>query len=145
MKWRTGFNEKEEADARGNTRVSFEGVKSLTVQDAKDSCDLNVLVRRFGIDGVAGMQGREPLEFGDLTSAGDLRECMDVVREAEDQFFALDPHLRERFHNNPVEMYDFVLDSRNHSEAVDLGILRRYEPPTILTPVVPVEPVVPRD
>lgn len=100
---------------------------SRAVQDAKEECDINTIVRRFGLTGEMPQISRLPLaeDFVGLTS---FQECQNALIEAGRTFSALPAELRERFHHNPGEFVDFCSDASNKDEMRKLGLLKEPEP-----------------
>lgn len=103
-----------------------------TKQSFREECDINVLVKRFGLD--AGAEGRVPPMFGDYSGAVEFQEAQEIVARAQSQFNALPARQRERFHNDPAELLEFVMEESNQAEAVELGLAL---PPAKPVPVVP--------
>lgn len=108
--------------------------KSLTVQSEKDSCDINVIMRRVVKTGVIPVNKREAF-YADVTSMGEYRDVIEQMRMAEEYFMTLPARVRERFSNDPVELLDFISDANNREEAIEIGLL-----PKAGEPEVPVEP-----
>lgn len=105
---------------------------SLTQQSGKDECDINLIVERAKRGAaIPNLNEREPM-YGDFTLLPtDLRDCLEIVRKADEAFKALDAHVRRRFDNDPSKMIDFLNDPKNRDEAITLGLVK-----------APVEPVV---
>lgn len=130
IKYRTGNDSDEANEKVGMAAATPDHGESLTQQSFSDDADINVLVKRFGID-------KHPIPFtpadaryyGDFTDVPDLRAILDRVRDAQNRFMDLPPALRARFHNRSSELWDFVNDPDNGQEAVRLGLLRREETP----------------
>lgn len=93
--------------------------ESLTQQDQAE--DVNDLVRKFGITGKMPLNIRTP-QYGDFTGIGTYQECLQAVRDAENEFMKLPALIRERFKHNPQNFLDFVEDPKNASEGEKLGI-----------------------
>lgn len=103
--------------------------ESLTQQHFKAETDINVLVSRFGLDGViARTPPADPAHYGNVGELPDLRAVLEVAREARDRFAELPPQIRSRFNNDPARLWEFVQDKANHEEAVKLGLLAKHEP-----------------
>lgn len=109
---------------------------SLTVQSAAEDCDLNVIMKRFGIGAALPVNPRPPM-YGDFTEIGDYRSALNAVRNAEMAFMEFPAELRARFANNPQMMLEFVENPANYDEAVKLGICKARAPVNPPTPVVP--------
>lgn len=154
MKFRKLFDLADDRAAREHCDCECQD-DSLTVQGPAQDADINVLVRRFGIDRAAmPVAPFDPSAYGDLSDVPDLGTALLRIKEASDRFAALPPLLRRRFGNDPVELWEFVNDPQNGDEAVSLGLLQRLEPefkpevspaavPPVMPEAAPPPPVVP--
>lgn len=116
-------------------RVDCSKDKPLTQQSAKDECDINVIVERAKRGADIPNLNPAPPRYGDFTEVPtDLRECLNVVRRADELFMSLDARVRARFENDPAQMLDFLNNEANRDEAVELGLV---EPKPVVTPEVP--------
>lgn len=135
--FRRPYDEEANARARAKTRVCND-LPSLTVQSATTDCDINVLVKRFGIDkDPVPYLAADPSFYGDFSDLPDLATALNRVRHAEQLFNALPAQLRSYFHNDPALMWAFVNDPANADEAVRMGLLQRRMPPDEQTPPAP--------
>jgi len=104
--------------------LSFEGDKGVTKQSDLKDCDLNVMFKRFEKTGqlpdLIAKNGR----YGDFSEVPDYQEAVSIVRLAEEQFMALDAHLRNRFENNPAKFLEFATDPKNLDEIEKMGLLK---------------------
>lgn len=117
---------------------------SLTIQSAKDECDINLIVERAkrGAD-VSNLVRGNPM-FGDFTDLPDLRQALLIVRNAEQAFMSLDAKIRERFSNDPALMLDFLSDVKNRDEAIRLGMIDApAEPASVVAETTPLGDVGP--
>lgn len=105
---------------------------SKTQQNQKDDCDINTIVRRFGLTGQLPDNVRVP-QYGDFTGVQDFQTAVNAVRSASESFMELPAELRARFDNDPQKLLEFVANGDNRDEAVKLGLVK---PP----PPAPVEP-----
>ena len=118
-------------DQKENERMSLETgyretMPSLTQKQFAKDADLNELVKRFGVDKMPIPPAvMDPSYYGELPPDYNLATAMRTVREAQERFEALPAPLRERFANEPAQLWDFVNDSANADEAVALGLLVR--------------------
>jgi phage internal scaffolding protein len=95
---------------------------TLAQQHAKDECDINTIVRRFGLTGELPSNVRVP-EYGDFTQATDYHSSLNAVRAAEEAFMQLPADVRTRFNNDAGALVDFVSDDNNRAEAEKLGLV----------------------
>lgn len=102
--------------------------ESMTQQQFAEECDINTIVRRFGLTGELPSDVRMP-QSGDFTSVGDFHSAMNLVREAEEQFMLLPAELRLRFGNDPGQLLAFLDVEGNREEAVRLGLVNK--PPEV--------------
>lgn len=109
--------------ARDLTRVrDFD--PSKTQAQFKDDADLNVLVKRFGIDkNPVPPALMDPEAYGAWDDEFNLRTALDRVRSAQAHFDALPSAIRNRFDNSPVKFASFLSDPSNLAEAVKLGLV----------------------
>lgn len=127
FKWRAAYDGSEIAEGQLAATV-FED-DSLTHQSFAEDADLNVLVKRFGLDKVAVPPAADdPRFYGDFSDVPDLRTALDLVNDATNRFMELPPQLRAKFDNNPAKLWHFVNDPDNGPEAVRLGLLRAPDP-----------------
>jgi len=95
---------------------------SLAVQSAREECDINTIVRRFGVTGELPDNLQMPQSI-DVTGAPDFHAAMGIVRSAEEQFLRVPAEIRARFSNNPANLVSFLDDASNRDEAVKLGFI----------------------
>lgn len=107
----------------------------LTQQNAKDECDINIIVAKAKQGADLSQQMRTPM-FGDFTNLPSYRESLLLVNKARDAFMALDAEVRKRFGNDPAQLLDFVADSKNRDEAIKLGLIEAPKGPTPEDPML---------
>jgi phage internal scaffolding protein len=91
-------------------------------QHHKEECDINVIVKRFGITGKMPINQSEA-RYGDFTAAEDYHTALNRIIEAEDDFMALPAEIRSQFDNNPANLIGFLNDPSNKSAAEKLGLI----------------------
>jgi len=111
---------------------------SLAQQQFRDECDINSIVRRFGLTGQVPAPLNVPT-YGDFSQVVDFHTAMTLIRQSSEQFAALPAQLRERFGNDPGQLLEFLGDVRNRDEAVRIGLIESPSPP----PVAPLAPTTP--
>lgn len=106
------------------------GQESRTQQGPAHECDINTIAKAFGLS-TRNMpippEVYDARYYGDMSDVPDLQTALNRIREATDHFMALPPKLRQRFGDNPGNLWAFVNDPQNADEAVALGLLRRVE------------------
>ena len=94
---------------------------SLAVQSERDECDINIIVRRFGLTGVLPSGVRQPT-YGDFVGVSDYQSALAVIESADESFYAMPADVRARFGNDPAQFVDFCSDPANLSEMRKLGL-----------------------
>lgn len=102
--------------------VTGEETPSLTQQHFAEECDINTIVRRFGITGEMPTGVRLPT-YQDFTSVFDFKSAMDAVAKANESFDAMPAEVRARFQNDPQQFLEFVNREENRQEAIKLGLV----------------------
>lgn len=108
--------------------TDLEDEPSMTVQSFKEECDINEIVRRFGLTGEMPNNFRMPIS-GDFTGVSDFKSAMDLLIDAQDQFDSLPAGVREQFANDPAELITFLENPDNRDKAIDMGLIAR--PPEV--------------
>lgn len=103
-----------------DTGVVFR-LPSRAVQSEKDDCDINTIVRRFGVTGQLPTGVRMPT-YGDFVGIGDYQEALHALMEAQASFAAMPAEVRRRFNNDPAMFVEFCSDPANLDEARRLGL-----------------------
>lgn len=101
--------------------VSFVDVESLAIQSAKEECDINTLVKRFGLTGQMPVDVRPPT-YGDFTNIYDFRSAQDALIAAREAFMAMPADVRKRFGHDPQLFLEFCSDEKNLDEMRKLGL-----------------------
>lgn len=97
--------------------------EGLVKQSFKDECDINVILKRFGIGYQLPQDPRIP-QSGDFTGITDFHSAMNQVRQAQEAFMELPANIRSRFNNDPGEYVDFCTNEANKDELRKLGLLK---------------------
>lgn len=99
--------------------------ESKTQQSAEAECNINEIVRRFGLTGEMPENFVMPQWGVDATGALDFHAAMNAVREAEAAFMTLPAEVRVRFGHDPGSLMSFLEDEKNRDEALKLGLLAK--------------------
>lgn len=100
----------------------------LTQDNFAEECDINTIVRRFGLTGQMPDNPRMP-SFGDFTGINDFQTAMNAIVSAKENFMELPANVRARFNHDPQQLLEFVTDDANRPEAEKLGLVKPKEPP----------------
>jgi phage internal scaffolding protein len=104
------------------TGLSMDPDESVTQQQFKEECDINEIVRRFGLTGELPENVRMPVS-GDFTGVSDFTTAMQMIQAAEEAFMQFPGDVRARFMNDPAQMIAFLEDGKNLKEAQELGLV----------------------
>lgn len=95
-------------------------------QEFAEECDINTIVRRFGITGEVPQGVRMPT-YQDFTSNFDFHTAANAIALARESFDAMPADVRARFQNDPGRFVDFCSDRKNLDEARRLGLVPAAE------------------
>lgn len=96
--------------------------ESMTKQEFKDDCDVNVILKRILKTGEMPKFMSSSGTYGDFSEMPSYREAMDIVNSARDLFMELPAEVRLRFENDPQALMDYLADPKNDEEALRLGL-----------------------
>lgn len=95
---------------------------TLTKQSFAEECDINTIVKRFGITGELPQNVRMPT-YMDYEGIFDFHSAMNAIAKAHESFGAMPAEIRARFNNDPGQFVDFCSDANNLEEAKKLGLV----------------------
>lgn len=101
-----------------------EELKSMAQQQFKEECDINEIVRRFGLTGQLPENYSAP-QSGDFTGITDFQTAMNAVVDAQERFMALPASIRAEFGNDPQKLIAFVDDEKNRDKAIEIGLIQK--------------------
>lgn len=131
-----------------DNRIPKKGIEftepSRTKQSELADCDINNIMARYALTGVAPAPHRgEPL-YGDFSDVEDYQVSLNKVMAAEERFASLPSELRKRFDYDPQNMINFILDEKNREECIKLGFVNNtsgsVSEPANPSPAVPLAP-----
>ncbi|AXH73466.1 MAG: internal scaffolding protein [Microviridae sp.] len=96
--------------------------ETMTKQAFAEECDINTIVRRFGLTGQLPENVRAPT-YGDFTEIPNFHAAMNSIVMAREAFDKMPADIRYRFANDPGRFVDFCSDDRNRAEAEKLGLV----------------------
>jgi len=119
---------------RVRTPVKKSTHTSPVKQAFKDTVNINKIMERWNKgQQITHINLKTPL-YGDFTQAGDLKESLERVAEAQDKFDALPAAVRQWAQNNPVTFLEMAADPENEQELIDFGILPGVKSSQISSP-----------
>jgi len=95
---------------------------SRTKQSFKDDSDINNITKRYERTGQLPDLIKVEPRYGDFSDVPSYQESLHIVNHANEQFHALDAHLRSRFNNDPSEFLAFATNPASLAEMVKLGL-----------------------
>lgn len=125
-----------EASIDCSVDVNGDPCPSMARQAFRDECDINTIVRLFGLTGQLPDDVRAPV-YADFEGIFDYQSALNAVIAAEDAFMSMPADVRSRFHNDPQAFVEFCSDDRNHEEARRMGLT--VSPPTEVVPKAEVD------
>lgn len=105
----------------GDFSISFEDVEFQTQQSFADECDINFIMDKYRVSGAAPLSSGAPV-YADLSSAEDYHTSLNRVFDVEDAFALLDSKIRAKFENDPLLYLEYMEDSENFQESIELGL-----------------------
>lgn len=101
------------------------GGPSLTLQSAKQECDINFIIARHAKTGefYPGLTSTRTPSFGDVSEVPDYQQSLNFIIESQNAFDALPSKIRKRFNHNPSDLLHFMADESNREEAISLGLI----------------------
>ena len=116
---RTPFNY-DRNDASKQSAKAFPQ-ETLAQQNFRDQCDINRIVKQYGVTGQVPVTLRTPIQE-DFVAVTDYHTAMTAVRKGRESFESLPAEVRYRFKNDPGRFVDFCLNPDNLDEAIKLGL-----------------------
>lgn len=118
--------------------------ESRAKQSFAEECDINTIVRRFGLTGHLPVGVRMP-SYGDFSQVVDYHTAMNAIASANESFDRMPAEVRARFNNSPAAFVEFCSNEENRAEAVKLGLVvpQAAELASSAPVAVPATPAVP--
>lgn len=103
--------------------IEYKKSLSMTQQQFKDECDVNVIISRYQTTGLLPESDKEPV-YGDVSDLPTFQQAQAILIEATDRFNQLPSIVRARFDHNPANFLAFMDDPNNLLEAEKLGLVK---------------------
>lgn len=98
---------------------------SLTEQQYKDSCDINLIMKKYQLTGEITHLRRQQGMYADLTNVPSYQEALDLVIKAQDAFDTLPGAFRQELGNDPAKFLEWIHDPKNSERAIEMGLAER--------------------
>lgn len=109
--------------------------RSRTKPEFYKDCNMNNIMAKYRRTGVLGDPIKRAGFYGDFSSGADFAEMMRKTTNAQSAFNELPAFIRSRFQNDPQQLVEFLHDSKNDAEAIELGL--KVKPKVAEHPVIP--------
>lgn len=115
---------------------AVEEMEDMCIQSFAKECDINTIVKRFGLTGELP-QGATAPTYKLFEDVFDFHSAMNAIAVARESFDAMPAEIRLKFLNDPQRFVEFCSDSKNLDEMRKMG-LAIPAPKTDTTPTPPV-------
>lgn len=112
--------------------IDFKDCEKLVAEEFMKESDINFLLARYQKTGMlydadTMLKAKARPQFGDFTGIPDYQESLDKMNHALELFGDLPLHVRQRFHDSPTELLEFLQHKENLDEAIKLGLVSAPE------------------
>lgn len=121
---RTPYN--YDTNAAGDEDAIHCEEETRTQQNFAEECDINTIVRRFGLTGQLPENVRQP-QYGDFVGIFDYHGALTAITQANESFARMPADVRARFNNNPEQFVAYCIDPANLAEVRKLGLTTQTE------------------
>jgi len=97
------------------------GGKSMAKQAFKQECDINNIVNQFRKNRTVSHLNNAQPRYG-FAPAVELREALEMVAHATENFEHLPGDIRREFDNDPIKFVEFVENPENGKALVKMGL-----------------------
>lgn len=94
-----------------------------TRQDQKDSCDINIIMKRYTKQGVLPRLNAKTPVYDDFTTTLSYHESLEHIRRADDLFMELPAEIRAMCENDPALLIPFVEGGEHIDELIEYGVM----------------------
>jgi len=112
----------ELADGRKKV-VTVNDEPSMTQQQFKEMSDINRIMKKYHKGEMVNYLNRRPGVYGDFSKMPSYSDALQIVIDAQESFMTLPSDVRKRFDNDPAKVIEFISDSKNYDEAINLGLV----------------------
>ena len=121
---KTPFNFDTDEETKRTATVNEE--PTMTQQQFKEECDINVIMERFGATGELPTNIRQPIT-ADFVEAMTFHEAQNALLAAQESFMELPAQVRARFENDPAQLIEYMeADLGEHGNAERRAFAEKY-------------------
>lgn len=95
---------------------------SLTQQQFKDETNVNNILKKYQKTGLLTHVNSSQPSFGDFSSVEDYQVSLSKIQQAQQSFFNLPSELRNKFHNDPSKLIEFINNPKNDEDSYKYGL-----------------------
>jgi phage internal scaffolding protein len=101
---------------------SINNEPSMTQQQFKAECDVNNIMAKYKKTNMISHLSKHDGSFGDFSSIEDYQTSLNKLMIAQESFGLLPSELRNKFHNDPAKLIEFINDETNTEECYKYGL-----------------------
>lgn len=116
--------------------VTVNDQPSMTDQSFEQETNANFIVRKFNKTRDVSLLKQRAGQYADVSEIGDLGDALMKIQYAKDSFATLPATLRKKFDNDPQEFINYLNNSENDQEAIELGLKIKKDVPVVPQPDV---------
>lgn len=110
--------------------ATYNSEPTRTQQQYKDQVNINNIMDRYKKTGtIAHIRNAASGTYMDLTEIPDLQGSLMQIKKAELAFLEIPAQVRLKFNNDPSQLITYLKDSKNHDEAIQLGLMVKRDEP----------------
>ncbi|AXH76383.1 MAG: internal scaffolding protein [Microviridae sp.] len=113
--------------AKNHSDLEIASQNQGAVQAGANELEISYIMEKYQKTGILPDMIKADPVYGDFTGAKTYQEAFEIVHMAQEQFAALDAHIRKRFENDPEQFLAFCNDESNKDEMQKMGLLKEKE------------------
>ena len=113
---------------RENSRLSFEGTKSLTEQTHLKDVKIQNVLRKAKKQGIVTHVAKYAGTYSDMIDAPSFHEAQNAIASATSMFETVPAEIRKHFDNDPSKYLEFMQNPENYDAIEELGFDNSHLP-----------------
>jgi len=110
-------------------------VIQLTQQQHLDDCNINKIMEKIASGRMVMPTANNP-QYGDFSSGISYQEALDSTERIKNEFSKLPAAVKRKFGQDPSKLIDYLADSKNRKEAIEIGLIEDKPPQKSIGDVV---------